>query len=73
MATGCALGGYARAVSDWNTSYTRNIWRPASDKHGRDPNAADSDDDDNFSAHDAPSHISIHRVLQCDGSPTLGR
>jgi hypothetical protein len=23
----------------------RNIWRPASDKHGRDPGAADSDDD----------------------------
>ncbi|CAM0873527.1 unnamed protein product [Alopecurus aequalis] len=31
----------------------RNIWRPASDKHGRDPNAADSDDDATITATNA--------------------
>jgi hypothetical protein len=31
----------------------RNIWRPASDKHGRDPNAADSDEDATVTATNA--------------------
>lgn len=47
----------------------RNIWRPSSDKHGRDPNAADSEDDATITATNAaangdaksPSSSKAHR------------